>query len=121
MRNMNDDALKLRILGVPPAFKNSKAIFRKKDGTPFIATNPKYKKWMENTIVTLRSQLRFLSQATTEGMRMESCPHALIALLQQSKDFDDSIQWMPKMEIEVHFLHQSMKENERTEIEIQLI
>lgn len=52
---------------------------------------------------------------------MASYPPALTALCGLSKDFDDSIQWIPDMRVEVRFLHPDYKENERTEIEIELI
>ena len=49
--------LSIRDCGNVPSFKNTKSIYRRPDGTPFIATAKKKKQWMENVIDSIASQL----------------------------------------------------------------
>ncbi len=93
--------LKLTIqgLGEIPGFKNSKSIFRNKEGKPFIATNPEFKVWMERAIRLLEYQLRSGLQTIGTGMPMEHSQHCLIALSKQSGSFDDSVKWIPEMSV----------------------
>lgn len=76
---------RIRGLGPVPSFKNSKCIFRRRDQkrTPFIATNPKSKQWMERAIKLIASQLYSMcetneSEITPECLRRfvtSSLPH----------------------------------------------
>lgn len=52
-------SIRLEIKGLEhvPSFKNKKTIYRRSDGTPFIATGKKKKQWMDSVITVLASQL----------------------------------------------------------------
>ncbi len=50
--------LEIRGFGHPPSFKNSKSIYRRRDGKPFIATGKKGKAWMAQATASIASQLQ---------------------------------------------------------------
>jgi len=50
--------LEIRGIGPVPSFKNTKKIIRKRDGKPGIITDPKKKRWMNDAVDQLESQLR---------------------------------------------------------------
>lgn len=67
----NNDAVKLHLKGMghPPSFKNTKQIRQRwgvvkgqKKQIPFIGTDPKKAKWMEQATHSMKSQLRSLYQ-----------------------------------------------------------
>lgn len=90
--------MRLEISGVGNvvAFKNTKSIFRTKDGRRFIATNPKYKKWMEKVTQSIASQLysyfRTNEGGISTGVRLPSWIALTIPL-------DDSWQWIPELNV----------------------
>jgi hypothetical protein len=110
--------LRIQGIGPVPPLKSSKVIWRKKDGTPFIATKPETKKWMRKAILRLLWELKYCAVTIQEGTRTDVYQRCLTALLKHSKDFDDSVQWIP----EEHVRYMKCdKENEGAIITITLL
>lgn len=104
--------LKIKGLGPCPSFKNRKRICGKR-----LVTRRDVKQWMNAVILSLRSELRFLSQTTAKETRTECCPRCLTALLEHSKKFDDSWQWLPALSVDV-IRCDTGKEGAKIEIEL---
>lgn len=75
--------LKIRGLSNPISFKNSKCIWKRRNGKPFIATEPRFKTWMQRAAQLIASQLSSESAirgfgTTPECLKrfaMSSLPH----------------------------------------------
>lgn len=92
--------LAVRHQGHPPSFKNNKrSVIR--NGKAFPVTDKKTKKWMDRCIQSFESQLFCAYQTEGAGMQMGHCRQFLTALLRQSKDFDDNIDWIPEIHVTV--------------------
>jgi hypothetical protein len=90
--------LTIRNLGHVPAFKNSKIIRRPwgKNGKPIIATKDEYKKWMEQVILSIASQL---SSAYRINGGETATALSLPSWIASSLPLDDSRQWIPCMAV----------------------
>lgn len=64
--------LKIRGIGNPTSFKNTKSIYRRKNGTPFIATKHEKKEWMQRAARLIESQL-YSVLATTGAAITPEC------------------------------------------------
>jgi hypothetical protein len=80
-------------IGSVPSFKNNKMLTKGK-----LITDPKKQKWMDRAIRSIESQLHSLLRTTGEETSMEPQVRSLIAW---SKQFDDSVQWIPSLRLEV--------------------
>ena len=85
--------LEIKGLGHVPSKKNSKMLTRGR-----LITKPEYQKWIERCIRLFESELRCMFRTRGEGMQTGRSPQFLIAW---SKQFDDSVKWIRKEEIEV--------------------
>jgi hypothetical protein len=90
--------LSIQGLGHVPSFKNQKSIYRKKDGTRFIATKADRKAWMESAIQSIQSQLLSEFQTTT-GETLTA--HSLRSWIASCVPLDDSWQWVPEIHVKV--------------------
>ena len=98
--------LTIQGLGHVPSFKNSKCIYRTKKGQPFIATNPKNKKFMELCTLAIELQLNSLSQTIGGEISTEQVQQSLIVW---SKEFDDSRQWIPEIHVKMKKVSKGME------------
>ena len=87
--------LTIKGLGPVPGMKNSKCIFKRGDGSPFIATKPEIKKWMKQAVQQLRSQLYCGSLISEDGTQMEHLRQSLTALL----PVDDCWTCIPEIDV----------------------
>lgn len=74
-----------------PSFKNSKMLTR-----GHLITDPARQRWMDRAIQAIESQLRSAFLTNGGETPMEPCLHSLIAW---SKQFDDSVHWLPDIRI----------------------
>ena len=88
------DSLDILIHGIGhvPAFKNKKIIAGKR-----LITHPKCKKWMEEAIDSITSQLKYLCQTDDEETSTEHWRQSAIALLPQ----DDAWKFIPEINVKV--------------------
>lgn len=88
--------LHLRQHGHVPSFKNNKMLTRGR-----LITNPKRQKQMDAITLDLKCQLISLFRTTEDVTQTEPSRLCSIALREHSRKFDDSVQWIPKITIEV--------------------
>lgn len=113
----SETQLSLSITGIGPipSFKNNKSIFKKQDGTPFIATNPDLKKRMErleNAIVFALYSSSPTGGGATDGEWLKQLRTLLSGLS------DDSLKEMPHGEYDYEIVP---KGEEGVRIEIELV
>ena len=82
----------IRGIGHVPAFKNKKIIAGKR-----LITHPKCKKWMEEAINSIISQLKYLCQTEGDVTSTEPWQQSAIALLPQ----DDAWKFIPKITVTI--------------------
>lgn len=63
--------LEIRGIGNPTSFKNTKSIYRRKDGSPFIATKSVKKEWMRRAAQLIESALYSAYQIAGAGTTPE--------------------------------------------------
>jgi len=91
--NTNESlVIAIRGIGHVPAFKNKKIIAGKR-----LITAPKCKKWMEEAIDSIISQLKYLCQTDGEETSTEHWRQSAIALLPQ----DDAWKFIPMITVKV--------------------
>lgn len=88
--------LRIRDMGHVPSFKNNKMLTMGR-----IRTNPKNQKWMARCVRDFELQLLSLSTTTDDGTPMAHCLRSLIAW---SNRFDDSIQFLPEIAVQVKYV-----------------
>lgn len=88
--------LRIRGIGHPPSFKNTKSIFKKKGGQRFIGTAPKKKKWMDQATRLFESQLR--SEFQTRDIATSTAPHRQFSIA-SVVPLDDSRQWIKELTV----------------------
>jgi hypothetical protein len=93
-------------IGHVPSFKNSKSIYRKKNGTPFIATKRERKDWMEKATLSIERQLRSAFQTRDNGTSTEQHLRSWIA---SSMPLDDSRQWIAELNINLIEVEKGME------------
>ncbi len=93
--------IKITGLGHCPSFKNSKVLFVR-NGKPGMATKEEYKLWMQRTSRAIESQLLCSYQTTAQETQTEPVARSLIAWCRQYLPLDDSVKWIPEIEIKVH-------------------
>ena len=91
MNSSSEITLVIRKHGHVRSLKNSKEIYQKKDGTRFVAANPKTKEQMSQIIQDLALQL--LSEYRTAVSGMETAP-SLQSWIASSLPSDDSRKWI---------------------------
>ena len=85
----------IRGIGHVPAFKNKKIIAGKR-----LITAPKCKRWMEEAINNIISQLKYLCQTEGDVTSTEPWQRSAIALLPQ----DDAWKFIPKITVTVRMV-----------------
>ena len=106
--------LKLVVKGFAiPSFKNSKMLTQGR-----IITKPEYQEIMERITQSFVSQLRSYSATIGDATAMDASQLCLTALLEHSKEFDDSRQWLPEENVKAIVCD---KGNEGAIIEITVI
>lgn len=88
--------LHLRKHGHIPSFKNNKMLTRGK-----LITDPKKQKKMDAITQDLRFQLISLFRTSGDVTQMALSQPCLTALSRHCEKFDDSVQWIPKITIQV--------------------
>jgi len=78
-----------------PSFKNSKLLTRGRS-----ITKPEYQKVMADIIRSFESDLRSATQTSADATWMVDSPAPWIVLLRHLKGFDDSRQWISKIEVD---------------------
>jgi len=92
-RNTSESlVIAIRSIGHVPAFKNKKIIAGKR-----LITHPKCKRWMEEAINSIISQLKYLCQTEGGETSTEPWQQSAIALLPQ----DDAWKFIPKITVTV--------------------
>lgn len=94
LKTTNDSlVIAIRALGHVPAFKNKKIIV----GGNRLITAPKCKKWMDQAINSIISQLKYLCQTRGDETSTEPWQQSAIALLPQ----DDAWKFIPEINVKV--------------------